>query len=317
MTAVHYDSSVGADWRRERLYAGDLLVYSPTPWARALCEHARIMIEEAFAPHDPRRVHETLPVERSVEILAELKPRFIHHPQSKTLIQRLLLDFGCDPLLTYFDVPRLRSAMPGNYLSSGIAYAFHPHRDTWYSAPFSQLNWWLPIYELTPDNCMAFHPRYWSEPVRNSSSAYDYARWNAESRRTAAQHVTSDTRVQPKAQQPLDPDPQIRLLVPPGGVILFSAAQMHSTVPNTSGLARYSIDFRTVDLDDARASHGAPNIDSACTGTTLGDYLRVTDLARVPQEVITAFLYRPAAVRAAATAGFDLAAVPGTGLRAN
>jgi hypothetical protein len=305
MAAVHYDASSADNWRRERLYTGDLFVYSPTPSARALCEHARTMIEEAFAPHDPQRVHETLPVERSVETLAELKPRFIHHPQSKILIQRLLLDFGCDPLLTYFDVPRLRSAMPSNYLTSGIAYAFHPHRDTWYSAPFCQLNWWLPVYGLMPDNCMAFHTRYWSEAVRNSSSAYDYARWNAESRGTAAQHVKSDTRVQPKPQEPLDPDPQLRLLVPPGGVILFSAAQMHSTVPNTSGLARYSIDFRTVDLADARAFQGAPNIDSACTGTTVGDYLRVADLAHIPQEVITAFLDRPAAEHVAAPCGFE------------
>lgn len=314
MTAVHYDASSAADLRRERLYAGDLFVYSPTPSARALCEHARIMVEEAFAPHDPRRVHETLPVERSVKILAELKPRFIHHPRSKILIQRLLLDFGCDPVLTYFDVPRLRSAMPSNYLTSGIAYAFHPHRDTWYSAPFCQLNWWLPVYGLTPDNCMAFHTRYWSEAVTNSSRAYDYARWNAESRGTAAQHVKSDTRAQPKAQQSLEPDPQIRLVVAPGGVILFSGAQLHSTVPNSSGLARYSIDFRTVDLADARAFHGAPNIDSACTGTTMGDYLRVADLAHIPQEVITAFLHRPAAVHAAATCAFEPAAVPDTRL---
>jgi hypothetical protein len=186
--------------------------------------------------------------------------------------------------------------MPRDYLTSGIAYAFHPHRDTWYSAPFCQLNWWLPIYEIASDNCMAFHPQHWTEAVKNSSIAYDYAHWNADGRRTAAQHVKSDTRTQPKAEQPLKLDPQIRLLAPPGGLILFSAAQMHSTVPNTSGLARYSIDFRTIHLADAQASRGAPNIDSACTGTTMGDYLRVTDLARVPNDLMKDFAAR--AVRA-------------------
>lgn len=310
MTTIHYDTPMDADWRRERLYAGDLFLYSPTHSATSLCEHARTMIEEAFAPYDARRVHETLPVERSVEILAELKPRFIHHPRSKILIQRLLLDFGCDPHLTYFDVPRLRSAMPSSYLTSGIAYAFHPHRDTWYSAPFCQVNWWLPIYELTKDNCMAFHLRYWSEALRNSSSAYDYTRWKAESRNTAAQHVGSDTRVQPKAQEPLDPDPQIRLLVQPGGAILFSAAHLHSTVPNTSGLVRYSLDFRTVDLADARAFHGAPNLDSACTGTTMGDYISAADLAHMPPEVIADFSLAhstAAGVHDDATRNFELA----------
>jgi hypothetical protein len=80
-------------------------------------------------------------------------------------------------------------------------------------------------------------------------------------------------------------DPQIRVIAPPGGVLLFSAAQMHSSVPNNSGKTRFSIDFRTVNVDDVAAHRGAPNVDSACTGTTMGDYLRGTDLAHVPEEL--------------------------------
>jgi hypothetical protein len=67
---------------------------------------------------------------------------------------------------------------------------------------------------------------------------------------------------------------------------VFSGAQLHSSVPNTSGVTRFSIDFRTVNLDDAIARRGAKNVDSECTGTTMRDYLRVTDLAPLPDEVI-------------------------------
>jgi hypothetical protein len=298
MTVVHYDAGLDDDTRRERLFGGDIFVYSPTSATQALCRHARELLEEAFAPNDPRQVHAALTVERSVEILAELKPRFIHHPRSKELIQRILAEFGCDPERAHFDVPRLRSAMPEHYLTSGIAYAFHPHRDTWYSAPFCQLNWWLPVYELDAENCMAFHPRYWRQCVRNSSRHYDYARWNAESRKTAAAHIKSDTRVQPRAEEPVELEPEIRLLPPPGGLILFSSAQLHSTVPNTSGRARYSIDFRTVDLEDAANRRGARNVDSACTGTTMGDYLRASDLAHLPQALIDSYEQQPAAATA-------------------
>jgi hypothetical protein len=56
-------------------------------------------------------------------------------------------------------------------------------------------------------------------------------------------------------------------------------------VPNTSGRTRLSIDFRTVHADDLAARRGAPNLDSHCTGTTIGDYLRVTDLSHVPPEI--------------------------------
>ena len=159
------------------------------------------------------------------------------------------------------------------------------HRDTWYSAPFSQLNWWIPIYEIEPENAMAFHPRYWNQPVRNGSSSYNYDEWNQTGRKTAAQHVKTDTRKQPRPEEPVDPDPQIRVILPVGSILVFSAAQMHSTVPNTSGRTRFSIDFRTVNIDDIVAHRGAPNLDSACTGTTLRDYLRGLDLQHLPEEL--------------------------------
>jgi ectoine hydroxylase-related dioxygenase (phytanoyl-CoA dioxygenase family) len=72
----------------------------------------------------------------------------------------------------------------------------------------------------------------------------------------------------------------------PGGVLIFSGNQLHSTVPNTSDRTRFSIDFRTVHIDDVAEHRGAPNIDSECTGTTMGDYLRISDLAHVSDELI-------------------------------
>jgi hypothetical protein len=230
-----------------------------------------------------------MPVEQCVQILAGLKPRFIHHARSKELIQGLLAERGCDLEKTYFDVPRLRTAFPANYLASGIAYAFHPHRDTWYSAPFSQLNWWMPAYEICPENSMAFHPRYWSEGIANSSATYNYYEWNRSSRQSAAQHIKTDTREQPRPQAPLGADPHVQVVARVGGVMLFSAAQLHSTVPNTCGLTRYSIDFRTVHLDDVWKKCGAPNVDSAATGTTLRDYIRASDFTHIPDEAVALY----------------------------
>jgi hypothetical protein len=275
--------------RRRELYQGSIFVYSPSSNALNLCEFARNLIEAAFHPLNPLIAQETLPVDRCAHILADLKPRFIHHPKSKECIQGILAELGCNLEKTYFDVPRMRTAFPGDYLKSGIAYAFHPHRDTWYSAPFSQINWWMPIYPLNSENCMAFHPRYWMQPVKNGSSQYDYERWNQESRHNAAQHIKTDTRVQPKPEEPIELDPQLRLVCPVGGVFLFSAAHLHSTVPNTSDQTRYSIDFRTIHLDDVWARTGAPNIDSACTGTTMRDYLRGTDFSHVPNEAVALY----------------------------
>src|SRR6266566_2925826 len=168
--------------RRELLYRGQLLVYSPTRSSLALVEFARKMAEEAFHPHDPETAQYHVPVERYAAILAEMKPKFIHAPESKRCIQGMLREIGADPEKTYFDVPRMRTSTSDDYLTSGIAYAFHPHRDTWYSAPMCQINWWMPVFEIESGQSMAFHPYYWSHPVRNSSSGYNYAEWNKTSR---------------------------------------------------------------------------------------------------------------------------------------
>src|SRR5215472_1707616 len=277
------------DARRKELYAGSIFFHKPCSGSIKLCDLARKLTEEVFKPFDPRKIQESMPAERVAEILAVLKPKFIHHVKSKEFIQEMLGELGCDLGKTYFDVPRMRTAFPGDYLKSGIAYAFHPHRDTWYSAPFCQINWWMPIYPLNSENCMTFHPRYWDTPVKNGSSQYDYDRWNLESRHSASQHVKADTRVQPKPEEPVELDPQVRLVCDVGGVFLFSAAHLHSTVPNTSRHTRYSIDFRTVHLDDVLAQTGAPNVDSACTGTTMRDYLRGTDLSHVPEEAVVLY----------------------------
>jgi hypothetical protein len=282
---LYCDSAVDEATRREELYRGAVFVYTPSSSALTLCEFARELVETAFHPYEPLTVQQSLPVEECVALLARLKPEFIHHPKSKELIQRILVERGCDLEKTYFDVPRLRTAFPSHYLSSGIAYAFQPHRDTWYSAPFSQINWWLPVYEFSPDNGMAFHPRFWDSAVPNNSDTYNYYEWNRTSRQNAASHIKADTRIQPRPQISLEPDPQLRVVVNVGGAMLFSAAQLHSTVPNTCDVTRYSIDFRTVNLDDLRQRRGAPNIDSACTGTTLRDYIRGSDFTRLPDDV--------------------------------
>lgn len=287
---VYYDPTFSDDERRQRLFEGQLMVYSPRSSTLAFIEFARTMIENAFVPHDPELAQYQMAVEQYAKILAELKPGFIHHPESKRHLQNVLRDLGCDLAKTYFDVPKMRSSTSDNYLTTGIAYAWHPHRDTWYSAPRCQINWWIPIYGFRSDNAMAFHPQYWNRAVSNSSKGYNYYKWNQQNRGGhVAQYLKEDPRPLPKATQPMELDPQIRLIVPAGGIILFSGSQMHSSVPNTSGKTRFSIDFRVVHEDDVKAKRGAPIVDEECTGTTMRDYLRGTDLTHLPDQLVALY----------------------------
>jgi hypothetical protein len=178
-----------------------------------------------------------------------------------------------------------------------MALAFPPHRDTWYSPPHCQLVWWLPVYEIEAENAMAFHPGYWDAPVPNTSGDFNYQHWEHSERKLAPRQVIEDTREISQPTEPLDPEAQFRVVTEPGGVTVFSGAQMHSTVPNSTLRTRFSIDFRTIHLQDVIAERGAPNVDDASTGSPLADYMRAADLARVPVEQVSRHLAAKQAAR--------------------
>jgi hypothetical protein len=96
--------------------------------------------------------------------------------------------------------------------------------------------------------------------------------------------------VHPAPVRGIAPD-EVRLtLVPPqGGFMMFSGDQLHASIPNTSGMTRYSIDFRTVQVDDVHAGVGAPVADVACTGTALRDFKRLTDGATFTEDEVAPY----------------------------
>src|SRR5665213_190226 len=289
LNTIYVDPAFSDDVRRERLYDGQLMVFSPRDSTRALADWARSFVIDAFAPHDPLTAQYDVPVERFVEIFGPTKPRFIHHPHTKQLVREVLSSLGCDLADTYLDVPRLRGVTSHGYLTAGVGYAHPLHRDTWWSAPMAQLNWWMPLYEFESDSSMAFHPNYWNVNIPNGSEEFNYYEWNAVGRKEAAKHITSDTRKQPNPQVPVEADPQARIVCPVGGIVLFSGAQMHSTVANTSGRTRFSIDFRTVNARDLEAGRSAANADSYPTDTSLRDFLRGSDDSPLPAELIARY----------------------------
>ena len=209
MNTVYFDPPFSDEERRQRLYEGQLIVLSPTKSSLAFCKFARELAEEAFAPLNPETAQFDLPVEKYAEILQKLKPTFIHHPESKRYLSAILEDCGCDLAKTYYEVPKLRSSTSNDYLTKGIAFAWHPHRDTWFAALPSQINWWIPVYQLKSDNAMTFYPQYWNTPVKNSSKGYNYYKWNAQHRGGhVSQYIKEDPRPVPKATEPVKLEPE-------------------------------------------------------------------------------------------------------------
>jgi hypothetical protein len=288
--AVLNDPAVDDDARRAAVFRGDIVVTSPTNTTVEFCAFARELIEDAFSPLDPELAQDDLPVETYAAILSDLKPRFIHHPRSKEFIRTLVEERGGDPDLIHFDVPRLRSSTSDGYLTTGIAYAWHPHRDTWYSAPMCQLNYWMPVYSIEAGNALAFHPDYFGAIVPNSSESYNYYEWNSKYRAKAAANIGAETRPLPGPTVEVDISDPLVIVPPVGGLIEFSGQHLHSSVPNVTGRTRFSIDFRTVHVGDIIEGNGAPNVDARCTGSSIRDFIRLRDYAMLPDEIVDRFV---------------------------
>jgi hypothetical protein len=290
---IFVDPDTSGDALRQTLYEGNLVILTRLGGIADYVDYTRGQLAELFRPYDPEHAHEYFSPEEMAKMLGAWKPSFIHAAESRRFVRRIVSEAGLPPEYTHYDVPKPRTSFPVGHLTTGVAFAFPWHRDVWYSAPRQQLNWWFPIFAARPDNSMSFDLQNFDRAVPNTSDTFDYYRNNALRLTTAAQ-VKQERQARPGA---VDHNPLHDLVVlpPPGGVLLFSGAQLHTSIPNTSGRARYSIDFRTVDVRDLLAGRGAPLVDAACTGTAIRDFRNVADDSAFDEETVTRLFGEPPA----------------------
>ena len=294
MQIVQLNPEIHDSERRAALFRGEFLLYSCTPMTGALVNHAKKFIRDAFSNTSPQKAQYDMSVEQFIAKAAKLKTKFTNALETKEIIRDVLAEYGCDLGKTFFDVPRLRVVTSDGFLTAGVGYAYKAHRDIWYSSPTAQLNWWLPVYDLTSDQTMSMYPEYWAQSIRNSSIQFDYDEWRNVGRGMATMQGLVDTRKHPVPLEEVRVASETRFVLRAGESMVFSAAHLHATSPNTSGQTRFSMDFRTVHLDDLASNQGSPNVDSLATGTTLGDFLRASDFLPLSEEIIKQYQQREA-----------------------
>jgi hypothetical protein len=274
--------------RRESLFNGDFHLYTGLSGSWGLVEHARDLIAQAFGDLDPERAQFGMDVDEFVGRVAPLKAEFTNGQRSKELCRRFAIELGVDPERTYFDIPRLRVIPAENFLTAGVSYNYKAHRDMWYGHPQQLVNYWVPVFPVVGENVMSMYTDYFDRPVKNGSNAYDYDEWVAKHRHAAAEKTTKDDRPHPLPLEEIESRGEIRIAGDAGDVMMFSSNHLHASAPNTSGVTRFSYDLRTINIDDVREKRGPRNVDSGATGTTLGDFLRVSDLEPLRAEELAA-----------------------------
>jgi hypothetical protein len=159
---------------RERLFAGDILVFRGVPQVAAFVARLRTRAQAAFAPHEPPLAQQHL----NRDDLAARCEALTREVEGDGALAReldgLLVALGADPATTFRDRLRLRIQVSGGDLDRCRPMTLPPHRDTWGSNVLAQINWWAPLWPLDPGRTIAFWPDLFDRAVANSSADWDY-----------------------------------------------------------------------------------------------------------------------------------------------
>jgi hypothetical protein len=279
MTAVRVLSGALEDGqRRESIYDGDLLVFKKVPPMEEFCAFTDALIREVFGTTDPVRAQFELDREKYLSRVETLQKRFRKDARAKDLFLAALGYVGVDLRRTFWDWLYLRVSPHGEEHSGRRTAKLGFHRDTWSSNVYAQTNWWTPIYSISPGRTIAFYGEYWGKPLKNTSE-----NWNLEEIRSG------------RSSAPLVPEPtgtvntvsELRPVIEPGDLLCFSGAHLHASVPNSTGVARFSVEVRTVDARDAAEDgRGAPNVDGKAPRVAKDWFRHVVDGTPLPAAVV-------------------------------
>ncbi len=283
------DDEVSDRERRRSLFSGNVFVYAPRSSTATVCRASLDLIERILGT-DPIAAQQLMS-ETQFAMRFETATRGFDQIATD-LVRAVIADFSCDPTVTFVRSPSLIADTGGGFIPHGLGVHKHPHRDTWYAASPSLVNWWIPLSDLDASSSLAFHPGYWDLPVLNSSSDFDYERWSDSDRVSRGGTVTDRVLGHPRPLDQLDQTPEIRIGCAAGGLILSSVAHLYSTVPNESQYTHFTVHFQTVTQTDLESGACASNLDADARGTSLEGFVRCSDLSPIPEELIERDLER-------------------------
>ncbi len=250
--------------RRESVYGGELLVFKDVPPLEEFCAFTDALIREVFGTTDPVRAQFELDRDEYLSRVETLQKRFRKDGTARELFLAALGHVGVELRRTFWDWLYLRVSPHGEEYSSRRTAKLGFHRDTWSSNVYAQTNWWTPIYPISAGRTMAFYGEYWERRLKNTSGEWDLEEIRA---------GRSNAPLVPEPAEAVDTASELRPVIEPGDLLCFSGAHLHASVPNSTGVARFSVEVRTVDAGDAADGRGAPNVDGEAPRVA-GDWFR-------------------------------------------
>jgi hypothetical protein len=260
---------------RRAIYAGAVFLLDPTDASKRLVADVRALLVDVLGGEDIRAIPAGLDNDAWFEKIGRVRRELFLDPRWHDRVRDLLASYGFDPMRTAFDPLRLRAVAHRGHEEPRAAAVYYPHRDTWYAHSQAIVTWWVPLDDLSEEETFVFYPDRFSEPVPNDSEVFDYDAWVRDgwSLKIGWQDPEAGRRARyPSVLGAWDGGREVGFSCRRAQALLFSGAHFHRTLPHATGRARFSLDFRAVDLEDHARGEGAPNVDNRSRGAALVDY---------------------------------------------
>lgn len=234
-----------------RIFDGALVLFRGLAALDRLTEHVKKIVEDTFQTDDPTIVEASLPPQEFRKRSITARKNVAVDETANRTWQQVLAEIGYPPGTCYCDRLRLRIVPSRKEVRDRHIRPLPAHRDSWASGIAAQINWWLPLYPITATRTMLIWPDAFRKPFANDSGTWDYAELISGRHKSYPMLPTTETPA----------EPGLPVVIAPGELLAFSAAHLHASRSDPSGISRFSLDTRTVWNADVRSGRGAPNID--------------------------------------------------------
>lgn len=267
------------DEARAVLYGGTVLKLPATAASRALADAVLLLLRAELGGEDERALAASLPADALFTAIGRVRRALYTEVRWHGAVRDVIGALGFSPAEYAFDPLRLRTVLSGGHHIPAAAPVYVGHRDTWYAHPQNALTWWIPLDDLHAAETFEFYPGMFATPVANDSEVFDYDAWVRDGwdlkigwqDKAAGRHARY-----PASQADHASLRATGFSCQKAENLVFAAAHLHRTLPQATGRARFSLDFRIAHLGDLRAGRGAPNVDNRSRGSAVPDYTQPT-----------------------------------------
>lgn len=272
---THIDSE-NATVRRS-LYDGAIYLLPATSASQTLVRRIWSAVTQEFGEQcKPREAQFHYSSDEFFERTGRLRKQFYTADEYHGLVCDVMESIGFAAGEHAFDPVRLRVVAHEGHQNPAARAIYYGHRDTWYSNPQSMITWWIPLHDVAENETFEFFPDEFARPVANDSEVFDFDAWveDGQEKRIGWQNRRTGTTASYPQLREAPRGRRIPVACGAGDILLFSGQHLHQTRSQLTGRTRFSVDFRSVHLDDQDRGIEALNVDNRSTGSSLKQFIR-------------------------------------------